>query len=52
MDVYNKLIDSFTQENPGIKVTMESVPFAEYQQKYLCLQLAARYRILPGSPNG
>ncbi|WP_340027815.1 sugar ABC transporter substrate-binding protein [Paenibacillus sp. FSL H7-0940] len=33
MDVYNKLIDDFTKENPGIKVTMESVPFAEYQQK-------------------
>lgn len=33
IDVYNKLIDGFTKENPGIKVTMESVPFADYQQK-------------------
>jgi multiple sugar transport system substrate-binding protein len=33
MDVYNKLIDGFKQENPGIQVRMESVPFAEYQQK-------------------
>lgn len=33
MDVYNKLIDGFKQENPGIQVTMESVPFADYQQK-------------------
>ncbi|WP_372637654.1 sugar ABC transporter substrate-binding protein [Cohnella sp.] len=33
MDVYNKLIDGFQQENPGIRVTMESVPFADYQQK-------------------
>ncbi|XID93519.1 ABC transporter substrate-binding protein [Paenibacillaceae bacterium WGS1546] len=33
MDVYNKLIGDFEQANPGIKVTMESVPFADYQQK-------------------
>jgi len=33
MDVYTKLIDGFKQENPGIQVTMESVPFADYQQK-------------------
>ncbi|WP_239615074.1 ABC transporter substrate-binding protein [Cohnella mopanensis] len=33
MDVYTKLIDGFKKENPGIQVTMESVPFADYQQK-------------------
>ncbi|MCC3371834.1 sugar ABC transporter substrate-binding protein [Cohnella sp. REN36] len=33
MDVYNKLIADFESQNPGIKVTMESVPFADYQQK-------------------
>lgn len=33
MDVYNKLIEGFQSENPGITVKMESVPFTEYQQK-------------------
>ncbi|RXZ80278.1 sugar ABC transporter substrate-binding protein [Paenibacillaceae bacterium] len=33
MDVYNGLIEGFKAENPGIDVKMESVPFAEYQQK-------------------
>jgi multiple sugar transport system substrate-binding protein len=33
MDVYTKLIDGFKKENPGIQVTMESAPFADYQQK-------------------
>ncbi|QMV43627.1 ABC transporter substrate-binding protein [Cohnella cholangitidis] len=33
MDVYNKLIEGFEKENPGIQVTMESVPFTDYQQK-------------------
>ncbi len=49
MDMYNKLIEGFTQENPGIKVTMESVPFADYQQKKSLYWLpAARCRILLG----
>ncbi|MEK4042440.1 sugar ABC transporter substrate-binding protein [Paenibacillus sp. FSL H8-0048] len=33
MDVYNKLISQFEADNPGIKVTMDSVPFTDYQQK-------------------
>lgn len=44
MDVYNKLIADFTKDNPGIKVTMESVPFAEYQQK---VSVLAAGRSLP-----
>ncbi|WP_028562721.1 ABC transporter substrate-binding protein [Paenibacillus pinihumi] len=44
MDMYNKLIEGFTQENPGIKVTMESVPFADYQQK---ISVLAAGRSLP-----
>ncbi len=44
MDVYSKLIDGFKQENPGIQVVMESVPFAEYQQK---ISVLAAGRTLP-----
>ncbi|MFC4306367.1 ABC transporter substrate-binding protein [Cohnella boryungensis] len=44
MDVYNKLIANFEAQNPGIKVTMESVPFADYQQK---VSVLAAGRSLP-----
>ncbi|ANY70899.1 sugar ABC transporter substrate-binding protein [Paenibacillus sp. BIHB 4019] len=44
MDVYSKLIAGFKQENPGIQVVMESVPFADYQQK---ISVLAAGRTLP-----
>lgn len=33
LDVYNGLKDEFTKQNPNIKVTIDSVPFPDYQQK-------------------
>ncbi|MCU6710659.1 sugar ABC transporter substrate-binding protein [Paenibacillus sp. J5C_2022] len=33
MDLYNDLIDSFTEKHPHIAVKMESVPYPDYQQK-------------------
>jgi multiple sugar transport system substrate-binding protein len=36
-EVYNKLIAKFNETHPKIKVTMESVPFPDYQQKITVL---------------
>ncbi|MED4751854.1 sugar ABC transporter substrate-binding protein [Brevibacillus choshinensis] len=37
LDLYQKLIDKFTQSHPNIKVKLESVPFPDYQQKVTVL---------------
>ncbi|GED33681.1 ABC transporter substrate-binding protein [Brevibacillus centrosporus] len=37
LDLYQKLIDKFTQTHPNIKVKLESVPFPDYQQKVTVL---------------
>ena len=36
-EVYNNLITKFNETHPNIKVTMESVPFPDYQQKITVL---------------
>lgn len=36
-EVYNGLIKEFTAKNPNIEVKMESIPFADYQQKVTVL---------------
>ncbi|MBY0086364.1 MULTISPECIES: sugar ABC transporter substrate-binding protein [Brevibacillus] len=37
LDLYTKLSEKFTQQNPTIKVKLESVPFPDYQQKVTVL---------------
>lgn len=37
IDMYESLIDEFENQNPGITVKIESVPFLDYQQKVMVL---------------
>lgn len=33
LDMYAKLLETYKKQNPNITVTLESIPFADYQQK-------------------
>lgn len=33
LDMYNKLLETYKKTHPNVTVTMESIPFADYQQK-------------------
>ncbi|NOU92754.1 extracellular solute-binding protein [Paenibacillus sp. LMG 31456] len=33
LDMYTKLLETYKQKRPNVTVTMESIPFADYQQK-------------------